>query len=321
MVQLCEAEDHAVRANAVKLFFCLTKDGDDKTSLEHVGERCIRTLLNIIENLNDVEEVAAALGIIANLPNNPQMIQCFQDELVNVIGVRIKDGNRGIVENAVEALCRFTVPTTREWQKKVAEAGIIQVLVQLLASGTSLTKQNAAISLKQLSESSYDLSKPVKKHGILHCCFAATETVCPVHLGNCGVESSFCILESNALEPLVRMLSESDVGVCEASLDALLTLISGESPKFGSKVLDEANGITPLISLLSSHSVNLLRKCLMALEKIFQLEELRRKYGNSAQMHLVDITQRKVSDIKDIRSLAARILSQIGLLGNQSSFF
>ena len=325
LVQLCEVDNHPIRENAVKLFRCLIEDEDKDTFLEHVGQRCIETLLRIIKTSDDVEETAAAMGIISKLPMDPQLNQLLIDaEAVQTIFACLTDGNkndlhkRQVIENGVGALCRFTVSTNQEWQKIVAEAGLIPVLVHLLVSGTALTKQNAAISLKQFSQSSVSLSKPVKKRGIFQCCLAAPETGCPVHLGICTVESSFCILQANALEPLVRMLGEPDIGPCEASLDALLTLIDDERLQSGSKVLAEANAIVPIIKLLSSPSEKLQEKSLTALERIFRLVEFKLKYGTSAQMPLVEIAQRKNSQMK---SLAARVLAQLNVLGQQSSFF
>ncbi|XP_062000033.1 U-box domain-containing protein 44-like [Rosa rugosa] len=325
LVQLSEADNSTVRANAIKLFSCLTEDGDDSTFLEHISQRCIDSLLRIIKSSSDVEEIAAAMGIIANLPkDHPQITHWLLDaEALHIIWTCLSDGNRDasyriqLVENAVGALCHFTVASNQEWQRKVAEAGIIPVLVQLLASGTALTKQNAAISLKQLSESSKSLSKPIK-HGIFLCCFSAPEPGCPAHLGICTVESSFCLVKAKALDPLVRMLGEGDVGACEASLDALLTLIDGERLEQGGKVLDEAKAIGPIVKLLSSQSARLQRKSLMALERIFQVNELTLKYGTLAHMALVDIAQKKNSDMK---SLAAKVLGQLGVLGKQSSYF
>ncbi|KAL4594727.1 hypothetical protein ACB092_12G039900 [Castanea dentata] len=325
LVQLCEVDVHTVRENAVKLFHCLIEDGDKNTFLEHVGQRCIETLLRIIKTSKDLEEIAAAMGIVSKLPEEPQLNQWLIDaEAVQTIFVCLTDGNknalhkRQVIENAVGALGRFTVSTNKDWQKIVAEAGLIPVLVHLLVSGTALMKQNAAISLKQFSESSVSLSKPMKKRGIFQCCLAAPEIGCPVHLGICTVESSFCILQANALEPLVRMLGEPDLGPCEASLDALLTLIDDERLQSGSKVLAEANAIVPIIKLLSSPSEKLQEKSLTALERIFRLVEFKLKYGTSAQMPLVEIAQRKNSQMK---SLAARVLAQLNVLGQQSSFF
>ncbi|CAK7324234.1 unnamed protein product [Dovyalis caffra] len=324
LVQLCENDHNLVRANAIKLFCCLTEDGDKSIILEHMGQRCIETLLKIIKTSHDVEEIVAAMGIISNLPSDPQITLWLLDAgALQVISTSLKDRSRNashrrqITENAVKALCRFTEKTNQEWQKRVAEAEIIPILVQLLISGTALTKQSAAISLKQFSESSSSLSIPVKKRGPFSC-FSAPVMCCPVHLGICTVESSFCILEANALEPLVRMLGEADLGVCEASLDALLTLIDGQKLQSGSKVLAEANAIVPIIKLLSSPSSMVQEKTLGALERFFRLVEFKQRYGSSAQMALVDITQRGSGSMK---SLAARLLAQLNILNDQSSYF
>ncbi|CAK9146530.1 unnamed protein product [Ilex paraguariensis] len=179
-------------------------------------------------------------------------------------------------------------------------------------------KQNVATSLKQFSESSIGLSRPIKKHGILVCCLASSETGCPVHLGICTLESSFCLVEANAVLPLVRVLREPDTGACEASLDALLTLIDGKQLQSGSKVLAEANAIGPIIKLLSSSFATLQEKALNALERIFRLVEFKQNYGKSAQMPLVDITQRGPSGMK---SVAAKVLAHLDVLQEQSSYF
>ncbi|KAL7214049.1 hypothetical protein ACSBR1_026467 [Camellia fascicularis] len=289
LVQLCELDDCAVRANAVKLFCCLTQDGDDKTFLEHMNE----WLLD-----------ANALQVI---------FTCLVNGDTDTSSYR-----REVVENAAKALCRFTLPTNQEWQRKVAEAGFIPVLVQLLVSGTVFTKQNVAISLKQFSESSSSLSRQAKKQVVFFgCCFASPEIVCPVHGGICTLESSFCLLEADAVKPLVRVLEEQN-SACEASLDALLTLIEGEQLQRGSKVLVEANAIVPMIKLLSSLTLTLQEKALKALERMFRLVELKQKYGGSAELPLVDITQRGTSSMK---SLAAKTLAHLNVLHDQSSFF
>ncbi|XP_022738452.1 U-box domain-containing protein 44-like [Durio zibethinus] len=325
LVQLCEVNNQMVRTSAVKLFYCLTVDGDDISFQEHVGQRCIGTLLRIIKTLSDEEEAAAAMGIISNLPKDIQITQWLLDSgALDIIFATITDGNRNAshkkqeIESAVRALCRFTVSINREWQKKVAEAGFIPVLVQLLVSGTCLTKQNAAVSLKQFSESSTALSHPVKKTRVFICCLAAAQTGCPVHRGICTVESSFCILEANAVEPLVRILGEGDLGACEASLDALLTLIDDERLQSGCQELAKVNAIPPIIKLLSSTSTKLQEKALGALERIFRTAEMKQRYATLAQMPLVDIAQRGSGGMK---SLAAKVLAQLNVLGEQSSYF
>ncbi|KAH6770974.1 hypothetical protein C2S52_015777 [Perilla frutescens var. hirtella] len=324
LVHLCELDELGVRENAVKLLYYLTEDGDHPTFEEHVNTRCITTLVKIIKSSDKEEEKAAAMGIISHLPHNSQMSQdLLECGALEVIFDCLKNINasheKEVVEKAAEALCRFTAPTNLEWQKRVAEAGIIPVLVKLLASGTTpITKTNAAISLKQLSESSSDLSVPVKISRLLGCCFAASEGICAVHVGICSIETSFCLLEANAVRPLVMLLGEADAGACEASLDAILSLIEDVKLQNGCKVLEEAGAILPIIKLLNSSCSTLQEKTLGALQRIFRLVDFKTRYGKSAQMSLVDITQRGSSNTK---SMAAKILAQLNVLNEQSSFF
>ncbi|KAH7854226.1 hypothetical protein Vadar_011503 [Vaccinium darrowii] len=327
LIQLCELDNYALRASAVKLFHCLMEDGDNSTFLEHITHRCIETLLEIAKTSNNSEEVASAMGVISNLPNDSQTTEWLLNlNTLQVIFNFLTTGNtdsfykREVVENSAKALCRFTVPTNHQWQKRVAESRFIPLLVDLLVSGTPLTKKSVAISLKQFSESSSTLSTPSKKKKVVFgCCLGSPEPgCCPVHSGICTLESSFCLLEGDAIRPLVSVLEERDIGVSEASLDALLTLIEGEQLQKGSKVLDEANAIGSMVKLLSSDSPRVQEKSLKALERVFRLAEFKPKYGASAQLPLVDITQRGTSDMK---SLAAKTLSHLSVLHDQSSFF
>ncbi|KAK7282540.1 hypothetical protein RIF29_11409 [Crotalaria pallida] len=325
LIQFVELNTEKVRVNALKLFHCLTEDNDFSNFSPHITEKFIKVLLTIIEASDEAEEMVAAMGTISRLPQETHITQWLLDSgALQTILACLKDQHKHashkkeVTENSVQALCRFTVSTNVAWQKRVAEEGLIPVLVQLLVSGTPFSKQNAAISIKQFSESSYRLSKQIKKPSIFKACFKASEIGCKAHKGTCTVESSFCILQANALDPLVRMLGEHDVGTCEASLDALLTLLDGEAPHSGSKVLADANAITPMIKLLSLQATRLQEKTLIALEQIFQLEEVKNKYKAMATMPLVDLTQKKDGRL---RSLAAKGLAQLGVLDKQSSYF
>ncbi|XVF65778.1 hypothetical protein PTKIN_Ptkin09bG0277600 [Pterospermum kingtungense] len=264
LVQLCERDTENVRPNAVKLFCCLVDDGDEATILEHVNQKCLETLLRIIQSSKDEEEIASAVGIISNLPENAQLTQWLVDAgaipiiFQFICNGRHKDSHRGqLVENAVGAICRFTVPTNLEWQKRAAEAGVIPTLVHLLDFGTTLTKKHAATSLCRLSTSSFQLSRKIPKYKGSWCLSAPPKTACRVHGGICSVESSFCLVEADAVRPLLRVLGESDPGVREATLAALLTLIEGE---------------------------RLQEKDLHALERIRVLPEFKQMYGPSPQL-------------------------------------
>lgn len=325
LVQLCEHNNPNVRASAVKLFCCLADGGDEATILENVDQKYVQIIITIIRSSNDEEEIASAMGIISNLPEAYEISQwLFDAGALQAIFNFLHDGRQNgshynqLIENAVGGICRFTTPTNLEWQKTAAEVGLIPVLVRLLETGTILTKQRAAICLTRFSESSSGLSRPVPKRRGLWCFSAPPETGCPVHGGMCTVVSSFCIVEADAVQPLVRILGEADPAACEASLDALLTLIEGQKLQNGSKVLANANAIPPIIKFLGSPYPTLQEKALNALERIFRLLEFKQKYGASAQMPLVDLTQRGSGSVK---SLAARILAHLNVLHDQSSYF
>ncbi|XP_050238521.1 U-box domain-containing protein 24-like isoform X1 [Mercurialis annua] len=325
LAHLCEHNNQNVRANAVKLFCCLVEDGDEAIITEHVDQNCLNNLLRIVRSSDDMEEIASAMGIISNLPENPQITQWLLDAGALQVIVKCIPKSRQsdphknqLIENAVRAICRFTVSEELEWQKRAAEAGIIPLLVQLLDIGSPLTRKNAAVSLTHFSQSSPTLSRPIPKKTGLWCFSAPPETGCRVHGGICAVESSFCLVEADAIIPLVKVLEDPDPGVCEASLEALLTLIEAERLQSGIKVLAEANAIPSIIKFLGSSSPSLQEKTLKALERIFRLPEFKLKYGSSAQMPLVDLTQRGTGSMK---SLAARILAHLNVLHDQSSFF
>lgn len=329
LVPLCELDNLNVRANAVKLLCCLTEDGDEASILEHVGQKSIETFLRIIKTSNDEEEIASAMGILSNLPKCPPITTWLLDAgglrvIFNVLSVGNHNGSLNgthkntLIENAVGAICHFSDPTNRLSQKKAGEIGVIQVLVQLLKSGTELTKKRAAFCLSQFSASSLELSRPFPKRHGLWCFSPPPETMCPVHRGICTIELSFCLVEAGAVGPLVRILTEPDIEACEAALDALLTLIEGERLQTGSKLLAEANAIHFIIKLLSTPSPRLQEKVLICLERIFRLLEYKQKYGPSAQMPLVDLTQRGNSSM---RSLAAKILAHLNVIHDQSSYF
>ncbi|KAI4328950.1 hypothetical protein L6164_021260 [Bauhinia variegata] len=323
LVPLCEHENLNLRASAVKLFSCLVNSTDEASILENVNQKCIVTLLRILRSSLDEEEIASGMGIICYLPETAQITQWFLDAgALPIIYKHIQEGKerdlQKLVENAVGALCRFTVAENLEWQKSAAETGIIPLLVQLLECGTTLTKRRAAWSLAQISKNSARLSRPIPKRKGLWCFSAQGEVGCLVHGGFCT--SSFCLLEADAVGPLAKTLGESDPAACEASLDALLTLIEGETEglQSGSKVLEEANAIPLMIRCLGSPSIALQEKSLHALERIFRLSEFRQRYGASAQMAIVDLTQRGNGSM---RSLAARILAHLNVLHDQSSYF
>lgn len=328
LFRLCETADNAtLRAYAVKLLCCLTEDADEDTVIEHITQTSVETLLKILKTSDNDEEIASTLGTIANLPSSTQISEwLFESKNLSAIFGFLGDGRNSLppqkqqlIEKSVGATCRLTIPTSIQLQKKVAEAGTIPLLVKLLQVGSSLTIRKASIALAQLSHNSPRLSRHIsRRQGFLGCFSALPESGCPIHRGLCTVEYSFCLLQCDAIQPLVQALSNQDNGVCEAALDALLTLIDNERLQNGCKVLEKAEAMPAIISLISRPCVSLQEKVLNCLERIFRLVEYKQKYGHSAHMPLVDLTQRGNTRVK---SLAAKILAQLNVLHYQSSYF
>lgn len=326
LLQCCERDNVDVRANAIKLLCCLAEDCNETNITEHVSQKSIETLFSIIKTSTDEEELASALGIISNLPESSQITEwLLGSDGLFIISSHLSNIRQGgphknqLIENAVAAIYRFMAPINQQSQKKAAECGIIPVLVQLVDQGTSLAKTRAAMCLAQFSKSSPQLTRRIPRRQGLWCFSAQPESMCPVHQGICSVESSFCLVEADAVAGLVRLLSDPDAGVCEASLDALLTLIEGERLQTGSKMLDEKRAIPCIIRLLSVPSPQLQEKVLNYLERMFRVEELKQKYGASSQMLLVELTQQRGNI--NLRSSAARLLGQLNVLQDQSSYF
>ncbi|KAL7605631.1 hypothetical protein Lser_V15G16939 [Lactuca serriola] len=111
------------RPIVVKLFCGLIKDGseNDETFQEHIGPKCVETLLRIITASDKVEEGVASMEIISNLPKNPQMTRWILyaialELIVSILTNRFQKPEI-MIESASGALCRFTVSSNPDLQK------------------------------------------------------------------------------------------------------------------------------------------------------------------------------------------------------------
>lgn len=324
LIQHCEHPDLILRANAVKLLSCLIEDEDDNHILEaNANNKLLKSLISIFETSKDDEELSASMSIISKLLSTNNQVESSEalSSIVNFLtNANLKDLSKTpIIENAIIAICKLTASSNQDTQKKAAKSGIIPILVHMLRTGTSLTKKHAALTLAQFSENSLSLAKSIEKKGRFLCCTTAPEHACRVHSGVCSVETSYCLLEAEAVEPLIKLLEEGEHTVSEAALKALSTLMDGKMLQNGSRIISEMKGIMVIIQLMStSQEIELQENILRILERIFQLEEHKKVYGGLAQMNLVDIAQRGSGTV---RALAARILSYLDVLHDQSSYF
>lgn len=322
-------QTQGLRTSAAQLLRVLCLDGMGKEVADNLMEaQChgLRALVRLLGERESNEERAAAAGIIAGLPLQEAKITTVLMQadaiplLVSMLNVRTVSGSMrdAVLEAATSALVRFTLPTSVKTQQVVADLGVIPLLVNVLVSGTSASKRKAAQCLGQLSQSSDTLSQPVKARG--GCCFSPPPpTYCRIHGGYCDLEKTFCLLEADAVGHLVAVISDKDPLTAEAALVALSTLLPDQGHwEEGVRVIHEARGFERVVQQLSDGTDRSKAKALWMLEKLFQINDYKFEYGSKAQGALIELAQHGSADCK---SVAAKILSLLELLHNQSSYF
>lgn len=200
-----------------------------------------------------------------------------------------------------------------------ADLDAIPRLVQLLQTGTPLAKFRAATALGQLSESSSKLTSQKKPQNCFIWCKPPADPGCTVHGGHCSVRTSFCLVQADAIGPLVQTLEEKEGGAAEAALFALSTLLQDEAHLENAvKVIADAQGIRQIVRLLTTGSLGAKGRAVWMLEKIFRIEKYKNEFGSTAQMPLIDLTQKGTNST---RPLAAKILAHLNILHTQSTYF
>lgn len=335
LLPFCEAPADEVRIHALKLLKCLSSEGAGKDLADHLGPAYIKALVKLLVDSSGDEERMAAVGIISNLPiSNTHMTDMLlqADALPAIVSLLLpsrgpKSGTRAVrnalAEGAAGALLRFTAPENSNvtvFQQKTADLDAIPRLVQLLQTGTPLAKCRAATALGHFSMSSERLaSKDRVPQSCFFWCKPSPVVGCSIHGGSCSVKTTFCLVMANAVGPLVQALEEQEDGADYAALTALSTLLFDDSIlENGVKVIAQAQGIRLIVRLLTVGSVGAKEKAVVMLEKIFRIEEYKVEFGSTAQMPLIDLTQK---GSMATRPTAAKILAHLNILHNQSTYF
>lgn len=335
LLPFCEAPGEEVRIPALKLLKCLSSEGAGKDLADHLGPTYIKALVKLLVDSSGDEEKMASVGIINNLPmSNAKMTDVLlQADALPAI-VNLLNPSRGpksgprtvrnaLAECASGALLRFTSPensNVRVLQQKAADLDAIPRLVTLLQTGTPLAKCKAATALGHFSLSSEGLAL---KENVPRSCFScfrpAMPVGCSIHGGPCSVKTTFCLVMAQAVQPLVQALEVQENGADYAALTALGTLLVNDATLENAvKVIAQAQGIRLIVRLLTVGSVDAKEKAVWMLERVFRIEEYKIEFGSTAQMPLIDLTQK--GSIAT-RPLAAKILAHLNILHNQSTYF
>ncbi|RZB80592.1 U-box domain-containing protein 43 isoform F [Glycine soja] len=314
-----------VRSKVLQLLYTLSKDLTDELT-EHLDETHLFNIVNIVSTSTLDSEKAAAVGILSNLPaSNKKVTDILKRAnllpiLISIMysstGSNSSTTNSFLTESIASVIIRFTISSDKKLQLFSAEQGVIPLLVKLLSSGSPITKSRASISLAQLSQNSLSLRKSRKSRW--SCVLPSVNAYCEIHEGYCFVNSTFCLVKAGAVSPLIQLLEDTEREVVEAALHALSTLLQDEIWEGGVNSIAKLSGVQAIIKSLQVEDAKVQEKAIWMLERIFKVAEHRLKYGESAQVVLIDLAQKSDSRLK---STVAKVLAELELLQSQSSYF
>lgn len=324
LLPLFTEKDIRIRTGALKLVYVLSKDIQGALT-EQLDYSHVHIIANIVSTTTSESEKAAALGIISNLPVSDKKITDILKNLnllpflVSTTSLRKPNSTptaMWLTESIAGALVRFTNPNDKTLQHYSAENGIIPLLLNLLASSSETAKSKAALSLAQLSQNSYSMSRSRKLKWF--CRPPSTDCFCEVHDGYCSAKSTFCLVKAGAVTPLIRILEGAERGADEAVLTCLSTLLQDEIWESGCNHLVKNSGVEAVIKVVSCGSFKAQEKCIWILERIFRIEAYRDEYGESAQAVLIDLAQ---NGDAMLAPAVAKVLAHLQLLQLQSTYF
>lgn len=310
VLHLLDDSDLEIREVAINLLFLFSQHEPQGVVEYLLRPRRLEALLSFLENSNNSDVQMAAAGLLANLPKSEESLTKKMIELdgLNAIINILKTGTMEAKENALSALFRFTDPTSLESQRIVVELGAYPLLVELLDAGSVTAKARAAALIGNLSVSSSKLTVLKKRVGCW-CFHRSHDPLCSAHGGTCSVNTTFCMLEANALPKLVNLLQEKVHATTYEVIQALSTLVREDSPYRGANVLNQADAIPPVLGVLTWGTEPLKEEALKLLEKVFQSREMVEYFGAAARLILIPLAGRRINEVGHLQRKAARVLS------------
>ncbi|XP_038997167.1 putative U-box domain-containing protein 42 [Hibiscus syriacus] len=299
LIELINSPHEELRIAVIKLLISLTP---------HVGntlaERLCKTggqpqsLIECPDKTNHItEKQAVSAKFLATLPqqNLTLNLALLNNNVVPVILRTISAIRRNgtitsrhttvYLEGLVGILVRFTTTLYEPQIMYLARThNLTLVFTELLISKSSDEVQRlSAIGLGNLSSESVNLSRPpqVKKSKSKKRFYLPnflsyrsldtrkTTILCPVHRGVCSHETTFCLIDANAVERLLVCFDHDNDEVVEASMEAICTLLDDKVDVVKSvSLLSDMNAIQYIFNVLKEHKQEgLWQKSLWMIEK------------------------------------------------------
>ncbi|XP_068639964.1 U-box domain-containing protein 44-like [Aristolochia californica] len=347
LIQFIEAPQTELRVASIKLLNNLSPHMGQELadSLRETAGQLTSLIKVISENDGITEEQAAAVGLLADLPERDssltaRLLDEGAFELVISRVVRIRRGEiRGsrfvtpYLEGLVRVLARLTYVLADE-QRAVSlarEHDLAALFTDLLLSnGLDDVQMVSALALENLSQESKHLTQVPEAPEPGFCCsvfpcLSQRQTitgVCRVHLGFCSSRESFCLLEGKTVGKLVACLDHRNEKVVEAALAALCTLLDdGVDIEQGVLVLDEVQGIKPIIDvLLENRTESLRQRAVWASERILRREDIATELSGYQNVATALVDAFRNADYRT-RQTAELALKHVNKMPNFSGIF
>ncbi|KDP36771.1 hypothetical protein JCGZ_08062 [Jatropha curcas] len=347
LVQFIEVPQKDLRLASIKLLQNLSPHmGQELANALRGSVGQLGSLIKVIsENIGITEEQAAAVGLLAELPERDlgltrQMLDEGAFQLIFSRVVKIRQGEtRGIrfvtpyLEGLVRVLARVTFVLAEE-PDAIAfcrENNLAAVFIELLQSnGLDNVQMVSAMALENLSQESKNLTKlpelpPSGFCASIFPCFSKQPVItglCRLHRGTCSLKDTFCLLEGQAVEKLVALLDHTNEKVVEAALAAISTLLDdGVDIEQGVMVLCEAEGVKPILDvLLEKRTENLRRRAVWAVERLLRTEDIAYEVSGDPNVSTALVDAFQHADYRT-RQIAERALKHVDKIPNFSGIF
>ncbi|KAK9059870.1 hypothetical protein SSX86_020574 [Deinandra increscens subsp. villosa] len=346
LVQFIEAPQQDLRLASIKLLRNLSPNMGQElaSSLRGTAGQLDGLIKVIAENIVSTEEQAAAVGLLADLPERDMGLtrQMLDDGAFEMVISRIRMIRQGeprrnrfvtpYLEGLVRVLSRITFVLENE-PKAISlcrDHDLAGLFTELLANGLDNVQMVSAFALENLSIESKNLTKLPEIPPPSFCvsvfpCFSKQPVMtglCRVHRGACSRRDTFCMLDGPALRRLVGLLDHTNAKVVEASLAALSTLLDdGVNVEGGVAVLIEVEGIKPILDvLLEKRTENLGRRAVWVVERLLRTEDIAYEVSGDPNVSTALVDAFQHGDYHT-RQTAERALRHVDKIPNFSAVF
>lgn len=347
LVQFIEAPQKDLRVASIKLLQNLSPHmGQDLADALRGSVGQLGSLIRVIaENTGITEEQAAAVGLLAELPERDlgltrQLLDegAFVMVISRVIAIRQGEirGTRFMtpfLEGLVKIVARVTYVLAEEADAIALcrDHNLAALFIDLLQSnGLDNVQMVSATALENLSQESKNLTKlpeipPPGFCASMFSCFIKQPVItglCRLHRGMCSLKETFCLYEGQAVLKLVGLLDHTNVNVVEAALAALSTLIDdGVDIEQGVAILCEADGVKPILDvLLEKRTETLRRRAVWAVERLLRTDDIAYEVSGDQNVSTALVDAFQHGDYRT-RQTAERALKHVDKIPNFSGIF